>query len=90
MQKPSIYKDILAHTLQSWRGFGSSVAKNDTYQEKAITHKLWQHSKSSKGVRLDGLDMASEFADHFLAGFDTPSSSLMFALWALSRSEGRN
>ena len=33
--------------------------------------------------------MASELADHFLAGIDTTSDTLMFAIWALSRPENR-
>ena len=33
--------------------------------------------------------MASELADHFLAGIDTTSDTLMFTIWALSREGNR-
>lgn len=34
---------------------------------------------------MDHLDIASECADHFLAGIDTTSDTLMFLVWALSQ-----
>ena len=36
---------------------------------------------------VHGLGLASELADHFLAGIDTTSDATMFAIWALSRPE---
>lgn len=38
---------------------------------------------------LDDLDVASECADHFLAGIDTTSDTLMFMIWALSQPENQ-
>ena len=41
-----------------------------------------------KGVEeLDALDVASECADHFLAGINSTSDTLFFMLWILSRAE---
>ncbi|KAJ5742727.1 uncharacterized protein N7511_011128 [Penicillium nucicola] len=87
MQKPATYTGIRAHALQSWSGFETAATEKDLEPDLAIIDKLWRHNKSGKGSRLDGLDMASELADHLLAGIDTTSDTLMFAIWALSRPE---
>jgi cytochrome P450 len=50
----------------------------------SILSRLWKHSQEDKTDRLDHLDIASECADHFLAGIDTTSDTLMFLVWALS------
>jgi hypothetical protein len=44
---------------------------------------------TAKGAQnvVEGLGLASELADHFLAGIDTTSDASMFAIWALSRPE---
>lgn len=89
MEKPATYTGIRAHALQSWTDFEAAVNENPPSQEFAIIEKLWKQSKLGKGTRLDGLDMASELADHFLAGIDTTSDTLMFTIWALSREENR-
>ncbi|KAJ5305779.1 hypothetical protein N7508_004794 [Penicillium antarcticum] len=89
MQKPATYTGIRAYALQSWTGFETAATEKDSEQDLAIIDKLWRHSKSGKGIRLDGLDMASELADHLLAGIDTTSDTLMFAIWALSRPENK-
>lgn len=86
MKKPATYTGIRAHALRSWEEFESSTLRDDgAKDDKSIISKLWRHSKSEKEPRLDGLDIASEVADHFLAGIDTTSDTLMFVIWALSR-----
>lgn len=45
--------------------------------------KLWSHHQS-QGGSLDDMDIATEAADHLLAGIDTTSDTLMFLIWALS------
>lgn len=89
MEKPATYTGIRAHALQSWTAFETAAVESTPTQEFAIIEKLWKQSKSGKRTRLDGLDMASELADHFLAGIDTTSDTLMFTIWALSREENR-
>ncbi|GLI72971.1 hypothetical protein PoHVEF18_001157 [Penicillium ochrochloron] len=89
MEKPATYTGIRAHALQSWTDFEAAVNEKPPFQDFAIIEKLWKQSKLGKGSRLDGLDMASELADHFLAGIDTTSDTLMFTIWALSREENR-
>ncbi|EFQ34955.1 cytochrome P450 [Colletotrichum graminicola M1.001] len=90
MKKPATYTGIRAHGLRSWKKFEhNTINDEESYNDKAIISKLWQHSKSEKEPRLDGLDIASEVADHFLAGIDTTSDTLMFVIWALSRPENK-
>jgi len=89
MKKPATYSGIRAHALQSWTGYETTVAEKDPDRDLAIVDKLWRSSKNSKGPSLDGLDIASELADHFLAGIDTTSDTAMFAIWALSRPQNR-
>jgi cytochrome P450 len=38
---------------------------------------------------MDDLELASECADHFLAGIDTTSDTLMFLIWSLSQPRNR-
>ncbi|WYZ44946.1 hypothetical protein EsH8_VIII_000262 [Colletotrichum jinshuiense] len=90
MKKPATYTGIRAHALRSWEEFESSTLRDDgAKDDKSIISKLWRHSKGEKEPRLDGLDIASEVADHFLAGIDTTSDTLMFVIWALSRPENK-
>jgi hypothetical protein len=88
MQKPATYTGIRAHGLKSWNAIESGDVENNTPEDDlSIVSKLWRHSKNKNGPQIDGLDIASEVADHFLAGIDTTSDTLMFVIWALSRPE---
>ncbi|KAJ5578053.1 uncharacterized protein N7459_007017 [Penicillium hispanicum] len=91
MKKPVTYTGIRAHALESWNKFEAIAAEKNTGRNLSIMEKLWQHNQSAKAkdTPLQGLEMASELADHFLAGIDTTSDTLMFAIWALSRPENR-
>ncbi|KAH8659948.1 cytochrome P450 [Xylariales sp. PMI_506] len=88
MKKPATYTGIRAHALKAWKGFEAAVQEENVKgQNLSIMEKLWTHSNSGKSKPLDGLDIASEAADHFLAGIDTTSDTAMFAIWALSQPE---
>jgi cytochrome P450 len=88
MQKPSTYTGIRAHALKSWEEFAAAPFEEKHESVKTtIVGRLWQHQQSEKGAGLDDLDIASECADHLLAGIDTTSDTLMFLIWALSRAE---
>ncbi|KAH7024414.1 putative benzoate 4-monooxygenase cytochrome P450 [Microdochium trichocladiopsis] len=98
MKRPATYTSIRAHALKSWTDFESDVQSKDLKPSTtaaaadsmaSIMAKLWKHSTSGKAPALDGLDIASEVADHFLAGIDTTSDTLMFAIWALSLPENK-
>lgn len=101
MAKPATYTAIRTHALASWNSFEAHVTTNggslpaatndDPTTSISIMGRLFQHNLSTKSkgsaTPLDGLDMASELADHLLAGIDTTSDAAMFAIWALSRPE---
>ncbi|CAK7243325.1 MAG: hypothetical protein STHCBS139747_004843 [Sporothrix thermara] len=79
---------------KSETGQYSTTADLDKSTSLSIMGRLYEHSASSKMKAgkatsmkspMDGLDMASELADHLLAGIDTTSDAAMFAIWALSR-----
>ncbi|EFX01133.1 benzoate 4-monooxygenase cytochrome p450 [Grosmannia clavigera kw1407] len=96
MSRPATYTAIRAHALASWLGYEADVGAGRTVlpdgaTDASIMQRLHHHSQAGAkaGARssLDGLDIASELADHFLAGIDTTSDASMFAIWALSRPE---
>ncbi|KAH8883448.1 cytochrome P450 [Thozetella sp. PMI_491] len=91
MSKPATYTGIRSHALEAWNNIESDLlARTATSEDdSSIVAKLWKHQRSEKEPRLDGLDIASEAADHFLAGIDTTSDTLMFVIWALSRDENK-
>ncbi|KAJ5718425.1 benzoate 4-monooxygenase cytochrome P450, partial [Penicillium malachiteum] len=89
MQKPATYTGIRAHAYKSYTAFELAASGKPPVKALSIMEKLWKHATSGKAPYLDSLDMASELADHLLAGIDTTSDTLMFALWALSRQENR-
>ncbi|QDS74667.1 hypothetical protein FKW77_009433 [Venturia effusa] len=89
MKQPTTYTGIRAHALQAWKTFlsSSSETKISSKTQETIIGKLWNQHKSHKYGGLGDLEIASECADHLLAGIDTTSDTLMFLIWALSRPE---
>jgi hypothetical protein len=84
MQKPTTYTRIREHALQAFYAF-KAASESEKGREDTILAKLWKHHESQKAGGLSDLDIASECADHLLAGIDTTADSLMFLIWALSR-----
>lgn len=81
MKKPATYTGIRAHAFKAMHTYRDAVP---SVQEKAagsIIERLW---KVKETAGLDDLDIASECADHLLAGIDTTSDTLMFLIWCLS------
>lgn len=90
MKRPVTYTGIRSHALNAWKCFEAAAQAGEIETtDLSIMQKLWRHSGSGKRPQIDGLDIASEAADHFLAGIDTTSDTLMFAIWALSRPENQ-
>jgi cytochrome P450 len=93
MQKPTTYSGIRRHALEAYNAFasypaakfGRSISSNLT-----ILEHLYQNHESIKPKGLSDLDIASELADHLLAGIDTTSDTAMFLVWALSRPQNVN
>ncbi|EME82578.1 uncharacterized protein MYCFIDRAFT_33596 [Pseudocercospora fijiensis CIRAD86] len=82
MQKPLTYTGIRAHALKAMHMYTAAAAadKIDDTAKNTIIGRLYQSN-----AKLSDLEIASECADHFLAGIDTTSDTLMFLIWALSR-----
>jgi cytochrome P450 len=72
-RKPFVYTGIREHALKSANLYEMS-------DDQTIIGRL-------KKYNLDSLDVASECADHFLAGINTTSDTLLFLFWILSRPE---
>ncbi|EUC35669.1 hypothetical protein COCCADRAFT_90374 [Bipolaris zeicola 26-R-13] len=91
MQLPTTYTGIRRHAMVACQEFVRSSAAYDP--SKSVEHmspliaKLWRHHCSRQPGGLDDVDIASECADHLLAGIDTTSDTLMFLIWSLSRPE---
>jgi hypothetical protein len=94
MQKPTTYSGIREHALNSYNSFASdSDPKSQTpiSQSSTILERLYQHHMSIRPDQgLSDLDIASELADHLLAGIDTTSDTAMFLIWALSRPQNQH
>ncbi|KAK8066951.1 benzoate 4-monooxygenase cytochrome P450 [Apiospora hydei] len=75
MRKPATYTGIRRFALEAYRRFEDDAKRGVVNDE-------------SPGG-LDDLDIASECADHLLAGIDTTSDTLMFLIWALSRPQNQ-
>jgi hypothetical protein len=91
MQKPATYTGLRAHALHAMQKYKAAAAagKLSPGSHHALIAKLWTHHQSLKENGLDDFDIASECADHFLAGIDTTSDTLMFLIWAISLPENR-
>lgn len=89
-KKPTVYTGIRRHALKAWEDF--SVASSELKAESKtsiIIGRLWQNHVSQKEGGLSDLEIASEAADHLLAGVDTTSDTLLFLIWALSLPKNR-
>jgi cytochrome P450 len=92
MKPPTTYTGIREHAWNAWTSFQTqaetkSRSSGAAGSDASIVELLHQHQVNASGGRgkLTDLDIASECADHLLAGIDTTSDSLMFLIWALSR-----
>lgn len=84
MQKPATYTGIRAHALRAMTTYRDADASARASTQDSIIARLY---KTKDAAGLGDLDIASECADHMLAGIDTTSDTLMFVIWALSRPE---
>ncbi|KAJ5250507.1 Cytochrome P450 E-class group I [Penicillium chrysogenum] len=88
MQLPTTYTGIRLHAMKATQKYASASA-SEKAGTSALISRLWSHHHSEKPDGIDDLDIASECADHLLAGIDTTSDTLMFLIWALSRAENK-
>lgn len=80
-KKPTVYTGIRRHALEAWEKYSQSIKDvKAASRTSTIIGRLGE-------TRLGDMDIASEAADHLLAGVDTTSDTLMFLIWALSLPE---
>ncbi|KAL4877392.1 amino acid permease-domain-containing protein [Aspergillus karnatakaensis] len=101
MSKPATYSEIRAHALDAVEQTHQSVSSpgtdpvdtaavaNESIAERLLTATRSETHKGGGGgsTSMDHLDVAAECADHLLAGIDTTSDTLMWAIFALSQAE---
>ena len=89
--KPTVYTGIRSHALEAWELFKATPqTEREERGTNTIIGRLWRNHVSNKERDeggLSDLEIASEAADHLLAGVDTTSDTLMFLIWALSLPE---
>ena len=86
MKKPATYTRVRAHALKAMENYRAAMQleKVSEASQHSVIGRLWAHHESRKADGLSDLDIAAECSDHFLAGIDTTSDTLMFLIWALS------
>lgn len=82
MKKPFVYSSIREHSLKAFRSF--KAASSDTKARLSESTVIGRLVRAQETQNLTDLDIASECADHLLAGIDTTADSLMFLIWVLS------
>ena len=87
MKRPFTYSGIREHALGAFHSFNSlSSEEQAKYAETTVIGRLF---KARQNQQLGDMDIASECADHLLAGIDTTADSLMFLIWVLSLPRNR-
>ena len=83
MKKPFTYTGIRRHALEAFYEHkrAHESGKSASQFDGSVISRLFEVREQQN---LSDMDIASECADHLLAGIDTTSDSLMFMVWALS------
>ena len=79
MKKPFTYSGIRRHALEAFHSF--SALSSDEQAKYAETTVIGRLFKARQSQSLGDMEIASECADHLLAGIDTTADSLMFLIW---------
>ncbi|KAL3473170.1 cytochrome P450 [Aspergillus californicus] len=87
MQKPATYSGIRTHALNAIESLNKIPAETLDANDSIAGRLLFAARKTDS--QLDYIDVAAECADHLLAGIDTTSDTLMWAIYALSQPEHR-
>ncbi|OJI95887.1 hypothetical protein ASPVEDRAFT_156755 [Aspergillus versicolor CBS 583.65] len=91
MNKPSTYTGIRVHALKAAEVINKSTTSgldaSECIAERLLLAANKENSKSDPASAMDYLDVASECADHLLAGIDTTSDTIMWVMFILSQPE---
>ena len=82
MKRPFTYTGIRNHALQAL--FDAKAAPADIRLQSAESTVIGRLMRVQKEQRLSDMEIASECADHLLAGIDTTADTMMFLVWAMS------
>jgi cytochrome P450 len=82
MKRPFTYTGIRNHGLRAF--MDAKAAPLDIRLNLAESTVIGRLMKIQKEQGLSDMDVASECADHLLAGIDTTADTLMFLIWAMS------
>ena len=83
MAKPATYSGIRSHALRAMQTFRDADQASRAEAQQSVIAEL-RRAAHKHEIPMDDLDVASECADHLLAGIDTTSDTLMFLIWSLS------
>ena len=87
-RRPFVYTGIREHALKAYYLAQNPSTEDQAYMsEKTVVGRLRSIQEKAD---LSDMDIASECADHLLAGIDTTADSLMFLIWALSRPQNQH
>ena len=88
MQKPFVFSGIRQHAWKAFNSFkNASESERKAAAETTLIGRLFEVREEHQ---LEDVDIASECADHLLAGIDTTADSLMFLFWALSLPQNKH
>ncbi|KAL4954660.1 amino acid permease-domain-containing protein [Aspergillus filifer] len=89
MQRPTTYTGIRAYALKAAEQINGLATPdaNESIAERLFLASRKENLKTE--TPLEFLDIASECADHLLAGIDTTSDTLMWAIFCLSQPENK-
>jgi cytochrome P450 len=82
MRRPFTYTGIRKHALRAF--LDAKAAPLDIRLNLAESTVIGRLMKVQKEQGLSDMDVASECADHLLAGIDTTADTLLFLIWAIS------
>lgn len=89
MAAPTTYTAIREHALSACTSYLSKSHIHATSSSPTVMERLRAYQLSNPGEMSD-LDIASECADHLLAGIDTTADTLLFLIWTLSLPQHRH
>jgi len=88
MKKPYTFSGVRSHAWKAFNLFKDAPAAEKADAEK--TTLIGRLFDVRDEYNLSDLDIASECADHLLAGVDTTSDTVMFLIWKLSLPQNKH
>jgi cytochrome P450 len=83
MKAPTTYTGIREHALAACTSYLAEPRMLDSHLPQTVIERL-QAYQLENPEKMSDLDIASECADHLLAGIDTTADTLLFLIWTLS------